>query len=50
MILFFVPQAGAKIIYVGPSEAYDNIMWGLSVANSGDTVMVRDQPFHPIKV
>ena len=42
MILFFVPQTGAKIIYVGPSEAYDNIMWGLSVADPGDTVMVRD--------
>ena len=41
-LLVFIPEAGAKIIYVGPNETYDNIMYGLTAADPGDTVMVRD--------
>jgi parallel beta-helix repeat protein len=41
-LLIIIPEAGARIIYVGPNETYDNIMYGLTQADPGDTVMVRD--------
>ena len=41
-LLFLTTETRAKKIYVGPNETYDNIMWGLTAADAGDTVIVKD--------
>ncbi len=42
VFLFLIPDAGATILYVGPNETYDNIMWALGQAAEGDTIIVKD--------
>ncbi len=39
-LLSLFPAVRATILYVGPNEAYTNMLWAISQASDGDTIIV----------